>query len=371
MGKYIVRRLIQAIPVLIGISIVTYGILRIAPGGPTQRFAQNPRVTQAQIDAFRVRWGLDDPVWLSYLKWVGLVGENPDSPPPIINGLPGGVLTVGPLTIQLPGGDNGILHGDFGYSITDGRPVTDVIGDRIWPTLILAGTAYVIWLTLALILGVYAAVRRYSFFDSALTVFNYIGYSLPTFWFGIILITIFSQGTPFKWFPAGGMWDARTVPIFGTPEYWAFFGANPLQAIGDLTLHLTLPVICLVTVNIAFDSRFIRASMLDSLNQDFVKTARAKGVGERTVVFRHALRNALLPVVTNIGLEIPFLFTGAIVTETIFSWPGMGRQFIQATASFDYPVLMGILIVTSLIVVIANLVADVAYAVVDPRVKYD
>ncbi len=126
-----------------------------------------------------------------------------------------------------------------------------------------------------------------------------------------------------------------------------------------------------MTVNIAFDSRFIRASMLDSLNQDFVKTARAKGVAERTVVFRHALRNALLPVVTNIGLEIPFLFTGAIVTETIFSWPGMGRQFIQASASFDYPVLMGILIVTSLIVVIANLVADVAYAIVDPRVKYD
>ena len=144
-----------------------------------------------------------------------------------------------------------------------------------------------------------------------------------------------------------------------------------MTAISDLVWHLVLPVFTLVVVNIAFDSRFVRASMLDALSQDFVKTARAKGVSERRVVFRHALRNAMLPVVTNLGLEIPFLFTGAVVTETIFSWPGMGREFINSVASFDYPVLMGILLVTSVIVVFANLVADVAYAVVDPRVKYD
>jgi peptide/nickel transport system permease protein len=167
------------------------------------------------------------------------------------------------------------------------------------------------------------------------------------------------------------MWTTRSVPTFGTDEYWKFFGATPLTALYDLGIHLVLPVFTLVLVNIAFDSRFIRASMLDSLNQDFVKTARAKGVPERTVIFKHALRNALLPVVTNIGLEIPFLFTGAIVTESIFSWPGMGRQFIQAVDTFDYPVLMGILLVTAVIVVFANLVADIAYAVVDPRVQYD
>ena len=367
MGKYIVRRLIQTIPVLIGISIVTYGILRIAPGGPTARFAQNTKITPAQIELFKHRWGLDDSIPIAYLKWMGILGDQP----PLINALPGGSIDVAGLHIELPGGDNGILHGDFGFSITDGRPVTTVIGDRFWPTIILAGTSYVIWLTLALILGVYAAVRRYSFFDSALTIFNYIGYSLPTFWLGLILITVFSQGTPFKWFPAGGMWDARTVPIFGSPEYWTFFGANPITALGDLGKHLFLPVFTLVVVNIAFDSRFIRASMLDALNQDFVRTARAKGVAERRVIFRHALRNALLPVVTNIGLEIPFLFTGAVVTETIFSWPGMGSQFIEAVGHFDYPVLMGILIVTSTIVVLANLVADIAYAVVDPRVQYD
>ena len=366
MGKYIIRRMLQAIPVLLGISLITYSILLLAPGGPTDRFLQNPKITQDQIIAFKHRWGLDDPVPIQYCKWLGVCGDKG-----IVNALPGGTLAIAGLTIELPGGDNGLLHGDFGYSVNDGRAVTTIIGERLWPTLILAGTSYIIWLMLALVLGVYAAVKRYSFFDSALTVFNYIGFSLPTFWLGLILITVFSQGTPFKWFPVGGMWTARSVPSFGTSEYWTYFGAQPFGALYDLGTHLILPVFTLVLVNIAFDSRFIRSSMLDSLNQDFVRTARAKGVPERTVIFRHALRNALLPVVTNIGLEIPFLFTGAIVTETIFSWPGMGRAFIEATGHFDYPVLMGILIVTSVIVVAANLIADVAYAIVDPRVKYD
>jgi peptide/nickel transport system permease protein len=366
MAKYIIRRALQAIPVLIGISLITYFILVIAPGGPLARFAQNPKITQAQIEAFQRRWGLLDPIPIQYCKWLGVCGEKPF----LINALPGGTIEIGGLTIELPGGDNGILHGDFGYSIIDGRPVVDVIAARIVPTFILAGTAYVIWITIAFLAGVYAAVHRYSLFDSALTVVNYVGYSLPTFWLGIMLISIFAA-PPLKIFPVGGMWTTRSVPTFGTDEYWAFVSAQPLTAFWDLGIHLVLPVFTLVLVNIAYDSRFIRASMLDSLNQDFVKTARAKGVPERTVTFKHALRNALLPVVTNIGLEIPFLFTGAIVTETIFSWPGMGRQFIQAVDSFDYPVLMGILLVTAVIVVFANLLADIAYAIVDPRVQYD
>jgi peptide/nickel transport system permease protein len=170
--------------------------------------------------------------------------------------------------------------------------------------------------------------------------------------------------------PAGGMWDARTVPIFGSPEYWTFFGKNPGGALLDLGRHLILPVVTLVFVNIAGDSRFIRAAMIDSLNQDFVRTARAKGVAERSVVLRHALRNALLPVVTNIALELPFLFAGAIATETIFSWPGMGLAYIQAVNAYDYPVLMGILVITAVVVVFANLLADILYAVVDPRISY-
>jgi peptide/nickel transport system permease protein len=366
MIKYIVRRVIQAIPVLIGISLITYFILLIAPGGPTARFAQNPKITQAQLDAFKHRWGLDQPIPVQYCDWLGVCGDKGF----LINALPGGTIDIAGLTINLPGGNNGVLHGDFGYSISDGSPVSEVIGERILPTLILAGTAYLIWIIIAFLSGVYAAVRRYSMFDSALTIFNYVGFSFPTFWLGIMLINIFAV-PPLKWLPVGGMWTTRTVPIFGTADYWAYFGAQPLSALYDLGLHLVLPVATLVIVNIAFDSRFIRASMLDSLSQDFVKTARAKGVPERSVIFKHALRNALLPVVTNIGLEIPFLFTGAIVTETIYSWPGMGREFIEAVGHFDYPVLMGILLVTAVIVVIANLLADIGYAIVDPRVKFD
>jgi peptide/nickel transport system permease protein len=357
--------MIQAIPVLIGITIVTFVLMHLQPGNPADRFAQNPKITQAQIAAFEHRWGLSDPLWLQYLNWLGVWGDKG-----FLNFLPGGTLNIAGLSIGLPGGDNGILHGDLGYSITDGRTVVDVIADRFLPTIILATTAYVLWLTIAFLAGVYAAVRRYGFFDSALTVFNYVGYSLPTFWLGLMLIT-FLTAQPFKWFPVGGMWDARTVPIFGSNEYWAFVVSNPLYALTDLARHLALPVITLVFVNVAGDSRFIRSSMLDSLNQDYVKTARAKGLSERQVIFRHALRNALLPVLTNIGLEIPFLFSGAVATETVFSWPGMGREFVEAVGHTDYPVLMGILLVTSAIVVSGNLLADILYAVVDPRVKYD
>lgn len=365
MIKYAIRRTLQAIPVLLGISIVIYGILLIAPGGPEARFVQNPRISAAQIEAFRHRWGLDDPIPIQYCKWLGVCGDKPF----LVNALPGGTLDVAGLKVDLPGGNNGILHGDFGFSITDGRPVSAVIGERVPPTLILAGTAWIIWVLIAFLTGVYAAVRRYSAFDSALTIFNYIGFSFPTFWLGIMLITIF--GAELRILPVSGMWSTRTVPPFGTSDYWAFAGSQPITAVTDLVSHLILPALTLVVVNVAYDSRFIRSSMLDSLNQDYIRTARAKGVPERGVIFRHALRNALLPVITNLGLEIPFLFSGAIATETVFSWPGMGRAFYEAVGHFDYPVLMGILVVAAVLVVFANLAADLAYALVDPRVHFD
>ncbi len=365
MIKYTVRRLLQAIPVLFGITLVCFMLMHLQPGNPADRFAQNARVTTAQIEAFKHRWGLDDPLWLQYLKWTGVWGDKG-----VANALPGGSVDVAGLHVDLPGGDNGLLHGDLGYSITDGRLVVDVIADRFLPTVVLAGTAFLIWITLAFLFGVYAAVKRYGLFDSLLTIFNYVGYSLPTFWVGLVLITFFTA-EPFKWFPASGMWDARSVPVFGSGEYWAFLGSDPLYALTDLARHLALPVSTLVMVSIAGDSRFIRSSMLDSLNQDYVKTARAKGVPERRVVFRHALRNAMLPVITNLGLEIPIVFAGAVATETVFSWPGMGRQFVEAVNHADYPVLMGVLLISSVIVVSANLLADIMYAVVDPRVKYD
>jgi len=362
--RYIVRRLLEAIPVVILTSVLIYGILLIAPGGPTARFAQNPRITGEQIAAFKHRWGLDQPIPIQYCRWAGIC--NPDG-----EGLGIFISNKGLPNIlpeALGGGDNGMLHGDFGFSIVDGRPVTSVISERVVPTLILAGTAWLLWVVIAFLTGVYAAVRRYGLFDSALTVFNYVGFSLPTFWLGIMLIAVFAS--QLRIFPASGMWDTRTVPAFGTDRYWTLLGEDPGYVLTDLLRHLVLPVITLIVVSIAGDSRFVRSSMLDALNQDYVRTARAKGVPEWRVVTKHALRNALLPVVTNLGLEIPFLFTGAIATETIFSWPGMGRAFIQATNNYDYPVLMGILVITAIIVISANLLADILYAVVDPRISY-
>jgi peptide/nickel transport system permease protein len=363
MTKYLIRRLIQAIPVVIGITIVTYAIMLSAPGGPTQRFANNPKITNEQREAFKKAWGLDQPIPIQYCRWVGLCDPNQ-------GGL--ALLTTSGVPNFLPssigGGTNGVLHADLGYSLDSGEPVGTRIGKAALPTLILAGTAMIIWLVLAILLGVTAAVRRYSFFDQAVTVFSYIGIALPTFWLGIMLILLF--GVSLKVLPISGMVDARLSPAFGTTQYWTYFGTNPLAAIIDIARHLVMPVMTLVAVSIAGDSRFVRASMLEALGQDYVRTARAKGLPGRTVTFRHALRNALLPVVTNIGLEIPFLFTGAIVTESIFSWPGMGRLYIESVRNFDYTILMSILMITSFLVVLANIIADVLYAVVDPRIKY-
>jgi peptide/nickel transport system permease protein len=364
MAKYVVRRLIQAIPVIIGISIVTYAIMLMAPGGPQQKFAQNPRMTNEQRQKFIAAWGLDQPIPIQYGRWIGLL--NPDK-----EGL---AAFLGPtgwpniLPTPISGAENGVLHGDLGFSIDSGSPVGQRIGQAALPTLILAGFALIIWVGLAVLLGVLSAVRRYSFFDQAATVFAYVGFAMPTFWLGLMLIFLF--GGQLHWFPISGMIDAHNSPPFGSDKYWEYFGANPIKAIGDIGWHLVLPVITLVTVSIAGDSRFVRASMLEALSQDYVRTAKAKGLSSRSVTFKHALRNALLPVVTNIGLEIPFLFTGAIVTETIFSWPGIGKLTIDSIRNFDYTILMGVLMIAAVLVVLANLLADILYALVDPRIKY-
>jgi peptide/nickel transport system permease protein len=365
MTKYVIRRVIQAIPVLFGITIAVYAILLAAPGGPTAKFAQNPRITTEQREAFKKAWGLDQPIPIQYCRWMGIC--NPQG-----EGL--GIF-LGPtgwpnfLPQALSGATNGVLHGDFGFSIDSGQKVSNMIVRAALPTMILAGFALVIWIVIAILMGVYAAIHRYSFFDQAATVFAYVGFAMPTFWLGIMLIFIFS-GPGLNILPAGGMTETRLSPPFGSDAYWTYFGQKPVEAILDIGKHLILPVFTLVVVNIAGDSRFVRASMLEALNQDYVRTAKAKGLPARIVTFKHALRNAMLPVLTNIGLEIPFLFTGAIVTETIFSWPGIGNLTIDATRNFDYPVLMGVLLITSIIVVLCNLLADIAYAVVDPRIKF-
>ncbi|MGA2513531.1 MAG: ABC transporter permease [Candidatus Limnocylindrales bacterium] len=364
MTRYIIRRLIGAIPTLFVISVVIYGIVLLSPGGPTARFEQNPKITAAALEAFKHRWGLDQPWFVQYCRWLGVC--NPDG-----QGL-GVFISNHGLPNFLPGflggGDNGILHLDFGISSTNGTPVMDIIAERFPRTLVLAGTSLVLWMVLAFITGVTAAVKRYTKVDTTITVFNYVAYSFPTFWLGLLLIIIFSA--QLGWFPAGGMWDSRNGQIFASQAWWDALFKDPLFTVGDLARHLALPVATLVAVSVAGDSRFIRAAMIDSLRQDFVRTARAKGVSERRVVFRHALRNALLPVVTNIGLELPFLFAGAIATETVFSWPGMGAQFITSIGQYDYPVVMGISVITAVIVVASNLLADIVYAIVDPRISY-
>ena len=363
MTKYVIRRLIQAIPVVIGITIVCYAIMLSAPGGPASKFANNPKITNEQREKFKKAWGLDQPIPVQYCRWMGLCDPEQDG---IALLTKSGVPNV--LPTGLGGGDNGMLHGDLGFSIDSGEPVGGRIGRAALPTLVLAGTAFFLWVGIAILLGVMAAVRRYSLFDQAATIFAYVGYAMPTFWLGIMLIFLF--GATLKWLPISGMIDARLSPPFGSEKYWVYFGSQPLSALVDIGRHLILPVITLVVVAIAGDSRFVRASMLEALGQDYVRTARAKGLPNRVVTFRHALRNALLPVVTNIGLEIPFLFTGALVTESIFSWPGIGKLTIDATRNFDYTILMGVLFITSLLVVLANLIADILYAVVDPRIKY-
>jgi len=377
--KYVIRRVVQAIPVLFGITLIVYCILLLAPGGPTARFANNPRVTVEDREQFKKAWGLDQPWPIQYCRWMGLCNPNSTSTViadvAVLNHIPSPASLLGPngwpnfLPTPISGATNGIFHGDFGISVDSGEPVAARITRAALPTLILASFAWVIWLITAFLIGVYAAVRRYSFFDQAATVFAYVGYAMPTFWLGIMLLVIFTGGG-LNILPASGITTTRVSPPFGSDAYWVYFGKNPFPALVDIGRHLILPVITLVVVNIAGDSRFIRASMLESLSQDYVRTAKAKGLPGRTVTFKHALRNALLPVVTNIGLEIPFLFTGALVTETIFSWPGIGKLTIDATREYDYPTLMGVLLITSALVVLANLLADIAYAVVDPRIKY-
>jgi len=368
MTKFIVRRLLQAIPVVFLITVVCFFLMLMAPGGPQAQFNQNRFITPAQVDQWLQHWCLvRNPGPVDILKeyggWLGvwncqsgsLISENGN-----LNFLPA----------FLGGGTNGMLHGDWGISIYLNQPVLDIITQRIPVTLLLMTTAWIIWLTLALLLGVVAAVKRYSLFDQGATLFSYVFYSLPTFWLGLMLIFIF--GVTLHWFPTQLIQSPRISPgPFASSVWWDAFWSDPQKYGWDVLTHLVLPVTTLVAVSVAGDSRFVRSAMLESLSQDYVRTARAKGLGERRVIFRHAFRNALLPIITNGALEVAFLFSGAIVTETIFSLQGMGYLFYQGLLAHDYFLLMGIVLISSILVVTFNLVADVLYAVADPRIRYD
>jgi peptide/nickel transport system permease protein len=250
-----------------------------------------------------------------------------------------------------------VLRGDWGTSLVTRRPVTEVIGDRLPNTLLLMIPAEIVIIVVSLGLGIYAAVRQYSLFDHSVTTLSFIGYSMPIFWLALMLMYLF--GVNFK------RWGLPYLPTVGMFD--PTVGRTPLE----IARHMVLPVATIAIISIAGYSRYVRSSMLEVLSQDYVRTARAKGQREGRVVFHHALRNALLPFVTLIGLDMPALLAGAVVTETIFAWPGMGRLFIDHMSRSDYPVLMGILMLISVAVVVFQLLTDMTYAVLDPRIRLE
>jgi peptide/nickel transport system permease protein len=322
---YLLRRTLQAIPILLILSMVVFGLIRLAPGGPLAAAERNPNTSPEQLARMRARLGLDQPLAVQYLRWLGQV----------------------------------FLEGDLGESIKFRRPVNQMILERLPNTFILIGTSFIITLLLAIPVGVLSASKQYSIFDYIVTSFTFIGQSVPAYWLGLVLIVLFyliltnpATGRPLL--PAGGM-----------------YSIGQEGSLLDLLWHLVLPVATLSLASIAWYSRFLRASMLDVLHEDYVRTARAKGLAERWVRYRHALRNAVLPLVTIVTLDLPTLVSGALFVETIFAWPGMGRLFWDAARGRDYPVLLGVVMLNAFLIVFCNLLAVLLYGWLDPWVRYE
>lgn len=316
MGRYVVQRLLQALPLLVAISAISFAILRLTPGGPLSAYEGDPNFTDADRIRLEHAFGLDQPLPLQYVSWLGQ-----------------------------------FLRGDWGYSFAAHEPVLALIGERLPNTVYLMGTVFVTVLALAIPIGVLSAVKQYSWFDHVITGATFAFLSTPTFWLGLLLIIAF--GLELRWLPLGGIdTPGRPFDVF------------------DRLRHLILPVATIALVQLGSHVRYLRASMLETIGQDYMRTARAKGLAERVVILRHALKNAAIPLVTVVALDVPELFVGALVTEQIFGWPGMGRLFWDAATRSDYPVLMGILTVSSSLIVFANLVADVVYGYLDPRIRF-
>lgn len=315
MAAFLVRRIAQSALLLLIVTVVAFGLMRLAPGGPEAVYALSPTIRAEDLARIRASYGLDQPIPVQYLKWAG-----------------------------------GVVTGDLGQSYRDSRPVLDVIMDRIPATLELTMTALVFAIVVGVTIGVAGALKPNSPFDYLATTGAMLALSIPTFWFGLVVIWIFAERL--DWIPSGG----RETLGMGF-------------SLSDRLHHLIAPALVLGLVLVATWSRYTRAAMLETVNQDYVRTARAKGVSEKRVVWTHAFRNAVAPLITLAGLQIPLLFGGALVTESVFTWPGMGRLFVDSLGYRDYPVLMGILVATALLVILGNLLADVVLAVTDPRVR--
>jgi len=312
MTTFLLRRAMGIVPLLIGVSMILFGLLQAIPGGPLAVYLNNPYITGHDLALLRHQFGLDQPLYVQYVRWFGAYAL-----------------------------------GHWGVSYSSGQPVATLIAGRVTPTLLLMGTSLALALTFALLAGVYSAVRQYSAVEYALTVFSFLGISMPVFWLGLMLqlvIAVHLGWLPVAGFSAGG---------------W-----------GDVVRHLVLPSMALAMFTAGRWSRFTRSGMLEVLRQDYIRTARAKGLPERRVVFRHALRNGLIPLVTVVALDLAALVSGAVVTETVFAWPGMGNLLIQSITSVDYPTLLAILMLSSFAIVVSNLLADVLYSVLDPRIVY-
>lgn len=299
-------------------------MVRAAPGGPLTAARRNPNVTQEQIKALEKKLGLNDPLPVQYGRWL-----------------------------------RDMFAGNMGESIKFHRPVSEMIAERIPNTLTLVGISFLVTLLVAIPIGIYSARKPYSFFDYAMTTVTFIGQSIPVYWLGLGLIVVF--------------YVTLKNPFTGAPLF-PVGGLNSQGKSGDLLdmlWHLVLPVAALSLGWIAWYSRFLRSTMLDVMHEDYVRTARAKGLNERKVIYKHALQNAILPLITIIALDLPSLFAGGLFVETIFSWPGMGRLFWDAAKGRDYPVLLAVVMITAVLIIFCNILADLAYGWLNPQVKYE
>lgn len=346
MLNYIIRRLLQAIPMLFLLSLVLFVLVNIVPGGPLAGYGRTRRVNPERTEQLKRQFGLDKPLPVQYIVW--LAGNDWMR-----------IDADGDGVAESYGERKGILRGDFGFSYRNRRAVLEEIMDRFGNTVYLMSITLLVVALIAIPIGVISAIKQYSWFDITATTLSFMGQAIPEFWLGLILLMVFyawldNPFTGIPLLPPGGMYT---------------LGAD--FSLGDWVKHLILPVTMGMVGWIAWYSRFLRSSMLEVIHQDYIRTARAKGQIERIVLLRHALKNAIIPLVTLFALDFPYVFTGSIYVELIFSWPGMGRLFYDAAVHRDYPILMGILVISAGFIIICNLLADLAYAYLDPRVRYD